>query len=55
MKCAGCYKPAGGARGTCVDPKPAKKKRGSFFKARIDPTPVFRRGRAPVDKRESIQ
>jgi hypothetical protein len=26
-----------------------------LVKARIDPTPVFHRGRAPVDKRESIQ
>ena len=40
MQCAGCYKPTGGARGTCVDPKPAKL-RGSKVLARIDPTLVL--------------
>jgi hypothetical protein len=40
-RCAGCCK--------------SKNKRGGFFNTRVDPAPVFRRGRAPVDKRESIQ
>ena len=35
--------------------KASKEEARELFKARIDPTPVFRRGRAPVDKRESIQ